>query len=204
MLPRRHSQQPRDADTRTLTHTTQRISVLVIETQGQKVGSSELSRWGLTPVVFSRRRRSGQPGARRDVTALPLRKAPLTTRELLLALGVPSMARELRAVLQWSRGLQTTLRAPVLAGVQRGERGAGAHGRRLRQCALRLAGGLGRGCRVGPGPCRRLWGARSPAPPAWSGQSLVFLTAESPARVFTRSLHAAVHTLSACRAHALG
>ena len=51
------------------------------------------------------------------------------------------MARELRAVLMWSRGLQTALRAPALAGVRRGERGTRAQRQRLRLCALRLAGG---------------------------------------------------------------
>lgn len=50
------------------------------------------------------------------------------------------MARELRAVLLWGRGLQATLRAPTLAGVRRGERGARAQRQRLRPCAL-LTGG---------------------------------------------------------------
>lgn len=46
------------------------------------------------------------------------------------------MARELRALLLWGRGLQPALRAPALAGVRRGERGTRTQRRRLRpHCA---------------------------------------------------------------------
>lgn len=86
------------------------------------------------------------------------------------------MARELRAMLLWGRGLQTTLRAPSLAGVRRGERGAGAQKRRSRRCALLTVGG-----RTAPGlprwdrDVRSLLGRRIAGSPSLVSQSLAIL-----------------------------
>lgn len=84
MLLPRDSLQPPAGDTRTITHSRQGVSVLVIEIQGQKVRSFGSPAQQFAAFVFSHRHRVGQagasvtsqPGARDDVIEPPLRKAP--------------------------------------------------------------------------------------------------------------------------------